>query len=145
MKPEMTAAIKWVAHGCCQRFRKYMPSCLMFRIVKMVWVYLWMSETRVERPILLSFEKLMPEPQYGGFGGNKRVKLLSVCISSVYGPNEVKLHTTFNPIWEKYVRPLLHHCVLFLTELCLCLQGNKRLCNGCSGQGVWGVENQPPS
>lgn len=101
----------------------------MFRIVKMVWAYLWMLETCMEWHILLPFEKLVPEPQYGGFGGNSRVKLLCVCIYSMYGPNEVKLHTTSNPMRKMCEASLASLCSFSDYGLCWWLQGNKRLCN----------------
>lgn len=60
-----------MAHSCVVKgSEKIMPSLLMFGIVKMVWAYLWMLETCMEWYIMLSFEKLVPEPQYGVFGGN---------------------------------------------------------------------------
>lgn len=125
MKPEITAVIKWMAHSCVVKgSEKIMPSHLMFRIVKIVWAYLWILETCGMAHSVVIWKA----SQCRGFGGNKRVKLLCVCIYSMYGPKEVKLHAAFNPVWEKCVRLSFIHSGFFSDyELCLCFQGNKRL------------------
>lgn len=93
----------------------------------------------MEWHILLSFEKLVTEPQHGGLGGRKRVKLLCVCICSMYGPNEVKLHTTFQPSVRTMPEASLASLWFFsdyMSYACDSKGTKTRLDNGYTRQGV---------
>lgn len=124
--------------------KKIMPSCLMFRIVKMVWVYLWMLETcgMVHSAIISKAYVRTPI----GRLWRKQKGEVALCLHLFCIMDQVKWSCTqlLTQYEKKYEASLASLLSFSDYELCLWLQGNKRLYNrGSWGKGCEGWRTSP--